>query len=83
MDASDLRNTTDRFAAFSPGKLIFTRTDETTSAAGIFSEAVRTQKPVSFLCHGQSVPEDIQAASKDLVIDSLVRQLPDNLQAVA
>ena len=83
MHASDLRNTTDRFAAFGPAKLIFTRTDETTSAASIFSEAVRTQRPVSFLCCGQSVPEDIQAASKDLVVDSLVRQLPDSLQAVA
>jgi len=83
MDASDLRNTTDRLAAFNPGKLIFTRTDETTSAATIFSEAVRTRKPISFLCHGQSVPEDIHAATKDLVVESLVRQLPDCLQAVA
>jgi flagellar biosynthesis protein FlhF len=83
MDASDLRATTDRFAAFNPAKLIFTRTDETTSAASIYSEAVRTQRPVSFLCCGQSVPEDIHAATKDLVIDSLVRQLPDCLQAVA
>jgi flagellar biosynthesis protein FlhF len=83
MNAGDLRNTADRFAAFGPSKLIFTRTDETTSAGSIFSEAVRTQRPVSFLCYGQSVPEDIHAASKDLVIESLVRQLPTCLQAVA
>jgi hypothetical protein len=29
------------------------------------------------------VPEDLHAANKDEVIDSLVRQLPDALQAVA
>jgi flagellar biosynthesis GTPase FlhF len=49
----------------------------------VFCEAARTRKPVSFLCHGQSVPEDIVSASKDRIIDSLVRQLPVSLQAVA
>lgn len=83
MDRGGRMATTERFARFNAGKLIFTRLDEATSTAAIFSEAARTQKPVSFLCRGQSVPEDIEAASKDQVIDSLVRQLPDTLQAVA
>jgi flagellar biosynthesis GTPase FlhF len=83
MGLADLQSTTDRFAAFNPGKLIFTRLDETTSTAAVFSEAARTRRPVSFLCNGQSVPEDIRPASKDLIISSLVRQLPESLQAVA
>ena len=83
MNPEDLRITTDRFARFNPGKLIFTRLDETTSASAVFSEAARTKKPVSFLCHGQSVPEDMVPATKDLVIDSLVHELPDILRAVA
>jgi flagellar biosynthesis protein FlhF len=83
MARPDLQGTTERFAAFGPGKLIFTRLDEATSTASIISEAARTRRPISFLCHGQSVPEDIAPASKDLVIDSLVRQLPVSLQAVA
>jgi flagellar biosynthesis protein FlhF len=83
MERSDLRSMTDRFHLFRAGKLLFTRLDETTSAATIFSEAARTQKPLSFFSHGQSVPEDLQPATKDEVIDSLVRQLPDALQAVA
>jgi flagellar biosynthesis GTPase FlhF len=57
--------------------------DETTSTASVISEAARTRRPISFLCNGQSVPEDILPASKDLIISSLVRQLPDSLQAVA
>jgi flagellar biosynthesis protein FlhF len=83
MERADLRNVTDRFQPFGAGKLIFTRLDETTSSATIFCEAARTQKPLSFFCHGQSVPEDLQPATKDHVIDSLVRQLPEAFQAVA
>lgn len=83
MSPADLRSTTDRFQVFRPGKLLFTRLDETTSSAAIFSETARTHKPLSFFSHGQSVPEDLQPATKDHVIDSLVRQLPDALQAVA
>ena len=83
MGQAELQNSTDRFAAFNPSKLIFTRLDETTSTASVISEAARTRRPVSFLCNGQSVPEDILPASKDLIISSLVRQLPDSLQAVA
>jgi flagellar biosynthesis protein FlhF len=83
LDRAERANTTDRFASFNPGKLIFTRLDETSSTATIFSEAARTQKPLSFLCAGQSVPEDIAPAGKDRIVDSLVRQLPDSLQAVA
>jgi flagellar biosynthesis protein FlhF len=83
MDRVERANVTDRFATFRAAKLIFTRLDETSSTATVFCEAARTQKPISFLCHGQSVPEDIVPASKDLVIDSLVRQLPVSLQAVA
>jgi flagellar biosynthesis protein FlhF len=82
-DRADRAHLTDRFAAFRASKLIFTRLDETTSTAAVFCEAARTRKPLSFLCQGQSVPEDIVAASKALVIDSLVRQLPISLQAVA
>jgi flagellar biosynthesis protein FlhF len=83
MAPADLQATVDRFAPFNPSKLIFTRMDETTSTASVISEAARTRRPISFLCNGQSVPEDILPASKDLIISSLVRQLPDSLQAVA
>jgi flagellar biosynthesis protein FlhF len=83
MAQPELQATIDRFAPFNPAKLIFTRLDETTSTATVISEAARTRRPISFLCNGQSVPEDIVPASKDLLIGSLVRQLPDALQAVA
>ena len=83
MDAANLQMTVDRFAPFNPSKLIFTRLDETSCTASVISESERTSRPISFLCNGQSVPEDILPASKDLIISSLVRQLPNPLQAVA
>jgi flagellar biosynthesis GTPase FlhF len=83
MGQAELQATIDRFAPFNPAKLIFTRLDETTSTAAVISEAARTRRPISFLCNGQSVPEDILPASKDLIISSLARQLPQSLQAVA
>jgi flagellar biosynthesis protein FlhF len=83
MGQAELQSAVDRFAPFNPAKLIFTHLDETTSSASVISEAARTRRPISFLCNGQSVPEDILPASKDLIISSLVRQLPDSLQAVA
>jgi flagellar biosynthesis protein FlhF len=83
MDRAFLAKTAARFEKFKPGKLIFTRLDEASSTAAVFSEAVRSQKPLSFLCHGQSVPEDIQPASRERIVGALVSQLPDALQAVA
>jgi flagellar biosynthesis protein FlhF len=80
---SGLRALTERFEPFGAGKLLFTRLDEISSLAAIFSEAVCAHKPLSFFAHGQSVPEDLEPASKDQVIDSLVHQLPDTLLAVA
>jgi flagellar biosynthesis protein FlhF len=83
MGQAELQATVDRFAPFNPAKLIFTHLDETTCTAAVISEAARTRRPISFLCNGQSVPEDILPASKDLIISSLARQLPQSLRAVA
>ncbi|HZY73127.1 MAG TPA: hypothetical protein VFE22_08485, partial [Edaphobacter sp.] len=83
MRSSDLANAADRFAIFHPSKLLFTQVDETTSLAPAFCEAVRQQKPLSFFCAGQSIPEDIEPASKDRIVSSLVSQLPQALRAVA
>ena len=79
----DLRDTAGRFAAFGPSKLLFTKLDETTSFAAIFCEAARQKKPLSFFCQGQAIPEDLESASKERVTQSLVRQLPEALRAVA
>ena len=68
---------------FLPSRLIFTRLDETDSLGALFSVAARREKPVSFFGNGQMIPEDIQPASRSLLVESLVRRLPDVLRAAA
>jgi flagellar biosynthesis protein FlhF len=80
---TDLRRIIDMFAAFRPSKLLFSRLDETDSTAAIFCEAARTGLPLSFLCNGQVIPDDLEPATKARITAGLVRELPQALQAVA
>jgi flagellar biosynthesis protein FlhF len=79
----DLEAANDRFAIFNPAALIFTKLDETESPGGLFSEAARTDTPLSFFSNGQGVPENLVAASTAFLTESLVRQLPLLLQSAA
>jgi flagellar biosynthesis protein FlhF len=83
MRLADLRRVVDRFEAFQPAKLLFTRLDETDSSAAIFSVAARTAKPLSFFGTGQLVPEDLEPAQKEKVTRLLARELPQPCEAVA
>jgi flagellar biosynthesis protein FlhF len=78
-----LRNSAAAYARFRPRKLLFTRLDETCSYGSVFCAAARQGIPLSFFCHGQEIPEDIRPAEKRAIVESLVRQLPLPLQAVA
>jgi flagellar biosynthesis protein FlhF len=80
---SDLARIVDLFQVFRPRKLLFTRLDETDSTASIFCEASRTGLPLSFFSTGQVIPEEIEPAAKERVTASLVRELPQALEAVA
>jgi flagellar biosynthesis protein FlhF len=83
MRIEDLYQTAALYDAFCPAKLLFTRVDETSSLAAVFCLAARRNNPVSFLCAGQSVPEDLEPATKERIVESLVRQLPSAMQAAA
>lgn len=65
MRSADLVRTARRFEPLRPAHLIFTHLDETTCCGGMLSLAMETGRPVSFLCAGQSVPEDIESATKN------------------
>jgi flagellar biosynthesis protein FlhF len=83
MRPSSLRTVAGAYARFQPAKLLFTRLDETSSYATAYCEAVRQALPLSFFANGQDIPEDLEPADKKKVSESLVRQLPRFLQAVA
>ncbi|HEV2202048.1 MAG TPA: hypothetical protein VGR73_19685 [Bryobacteraceae bacterium] len=65
MKPVDLERTVDRYEMFAPGKLIFTRLDETESFGALINESVLRSLPISFLSTGQTVPDDLEPASKE------------------
>ncbi|HEX8985398.1 MAG TPA: hypothetical protein VF767_08205 [Bryobacteraceae bacterium] len=73
MKSADLRHVVDRFEVFRPKKLLFTRLDETETYGPILNLAVRTGKPVSFLTAGQQIPEDLEPATADRILDLVLR----------
>ena len=59
----------ERFEVFGPHKLLFTMLDEADTFGAMFREAARTLKPVSFLSAGQQVPEDLEEATKERILE--------------
>lgn len=72
MKSADLTRVVDAYEVFRPGRLIFTRLDETAAAGAILNETVRTGKPLSFFATGQRIPEDLEAASAGRLIGLLL-----------
>jgi flagellar biosynthesis protein FlhF len=69
MKSADLRVAVDRYERFRPTKLLLTKVDETNSLGTGLNEAARTGKPISFLTKGQAIPEDLEEATKDRILD--------------
>jgi flagellar biosynthesis protein FlhF len=61
-----------RFEAFHPTKLLFTHLDETSSYGALWTGAIEGRKPLSFLCAGQQIPEDIQPATREALVELLL-----------
>jgi flagellar biosynthesis protein FlhF len=72
MKPADLSRAVDAFSSFRPDRLLFTRLDETESCGPIFNEAVRTGKPLSFFATGQRIPEDLEVASRERLLDLIL-----------
>ncbi|MEO8660425.1 MAG: hypothetical protein ABI693_18290 [Bryobacteraceae bacterium] len=70
---ADLMRAVERYGQFQPDRLIFTRVDETVSYGSVLNTAIRSCLPISWLGTGQSVPEDLEPATKkrllSLVLD--------------
>jgi flagellar biosynthesis protein FlhF len=77
MRAADLKRVADEYAIFRPRKLLFTRLDETQTFGPILSESIRMGKPLSFFARGQRIPEDLEPATVGLVLDLILRSLPE------
>ncbi len=83
MKSADLTRVVDRFEIFRPRKLLFTRLDETETFGPILNQAVRTAKPVSFLASGQQIPEDLEPATAERILDLVLRREETLMPAAA
>lgn len=73
---ADMDAITARFAALPVHRLIFSKLDETTSFGPIFNVARRVGLPLSYLCAGQCVPDDLELAAPRALADLLLDGLP-------
>jgi flagellar biosynthesis protein FlhF len=71
LKSADGERMAERFAIFRPGSLLFTRVDETDAFGTAFSLGVRLRKPLSFLGTGQQIPEDLEPATRERILDLL------------
>lgn len=60
---ADLLHILRQFEPFGYDSVIVTKLDETSSVGNVISALVDARKPVSYLCNGQVVPQDIAPAS--------------------
>ncbi len=61
----------DQYSAFAPRKIVFTRIDEITRFGSLLNESARHHLPLSFLCDGQTIPDDLEPASKDRLVQRI------------
>lgn len=71
MRATDLHRMVSCYAPFRTRKLLITRADETETFGPVLSQSLRTNTPISFVSGGQRIPEDMQPATVDMLLDWL------------
>jgi flagellar biosynthesis protein FlhF len=69
---SDLTEITRKFGEIPIKAATFTKLDESTQYGSIFNHSIRFKLPVSYLATGQKVPEDLEVATKERLVDLLL-----------
>lgn len=70
--ARELAAVARRYRAFAPERLIFTKLDESEGPAGALGATALLSRPVSCVCDGQRVPEDIHPVTDAELLERLV-----------
>jgi flagellar biosynthesis protein FlhF len=71
----DMLNIEEKFARIAYTHLAFTKLDETSCLGPLVSLAWRCKRPISYLATGQNVPDDLEAAKPDKLIEQLFKGL--------
>lgn len=62
-----------QFSVIPIHKLIFTKLDETSTRGSLFDVMMNTKKGIAYTTHGQNVPEDIEVATRDRIVEQMLR----------
>ncbi len=73
----DLIDILARFKVFRINKLLFTKLDESTSYGNMLNQLIRSKIPVSYFTNGQQIPEDIEIATLEKLVDLITDQKKD------
>lgn len=71
--AADAQRIMTVFGNAHPTEICITKIDETNAPGGIVHAAKAARLPISTICNGPRVPEDIMNATTDALVDALVR----------
>jgi flagellar biosynthesis protein FlhF len=69
---NNLIETVERFKELTPASLIFTKLDEINVFGTLLGTALRGHMPLSYFTTGQRVPEDIEVATPERVVDLIL-----------
>jgi len=69
--ATDISDIIKNYDVLCPGKLIFTKLDETSSFGTLLESPFLSKKPISYLTTGQSIPDDIERANSSKIISHI------------
>jgi flagellar biosynthesis protein FlhF len=81
MRAGDAARIVRSYGPLSPTAIAVTKIDETDTPAGIVHAAAAAKRPVSVLCFGQRVPEDIAPATSAAVLDHVAPRTSNTVMA--
>ncbi|MDI3537980.1 MAG: flagellar biosynthesis protein FlhF [Bacillota bacterium] len=73
----DLEHVFERFQLLHPSQLLLTKLDETTSVGSILNLMARARMPVGYITNGQNVPDDVELASPERLVDLILGGTPD------
>ncbi|MGN7939864.1 flagellar biosynthesis protein FlhF [Virgibacillus sp. 6R] len=70
---SDMLAVYEQFSVIPINKLIFTKLDETSTRGPLLDVMIRTKKGIAYTTHGQNVPDDIEMATKERIVEQILR----------
>ena len=69
---SDMNEVTRKFGCMPIDSIVFTKLDESATYGSLFNHSIRFKKSLSYLTLGQKIPEDLEIASRERLVDLLL-----------